>query len=410
MTKLSLDTNYLYNNLFIFISFNLLVLYIVINFVSSSVPDESTSQTSQIEAEVRTGSTAQILPTRASEANQLPEILATTGAEETTQGSKQNKKPVKDNIKEINYEPTVEEHFSFTNDLKEGYLDLSPTKAGPGSTGAILRTSAGEEHAGPRGKVGGPTAGRKSSPDIQEIITGFVKLLNGNQPAQAGRPVRTRINNRGPPRITDLPPLVLDPPRREPPPYPFERPQGVIKPFVSGVPLPEQIVPTEPLRQPLRPVRNRTKEQDTISPTRVLPGQQPTVLGTAVSSSVQEVSSNLTAVENTTTPPSPIDTTTRPTTTNGTTTTTTPPTTTNHTTTTMRPMTSNATQPTTRTTTPDNKSTTTRSTTMKTPEQEKRKKIASSTTIEPSIVEVVTLEETKWNDTRTKGSGTLFLF
>lgn len=119
---------------------------------------------------------------------------------------------------------------------------------------------------------------RKTNSDIQEIINGFVKLLNGNVQVQVNTngplgkpnfPSRTRINNRGPPRITDLPPIVFDPPEetpptpspipaqtnlpqtiRDPPPYPFDlplslppQPPSVLRPFVSGVPLPEQIVP-----------------------------------------------------------------------------------------------------------------------------------------------------------------------
>ncbi|KAJ9595072.1 hypothetical protein L9F63_013637, partial [Diploptera punctata] len=136
---------------------------------------------------------------------------------------------------------------------------------------------------------------RKTNSDIQDIITGIVKLLNGNVKVQAnpnlppggimgaGRPLRplsTRINNRGPPRITDVPPLPLDfdtigphPPRqppmphlqtsRLPPPYPFDRPPAVVAlppqppelnhpdhPFMSGVPLPEQIVPPVNTKHP----------------------------------------------------------------------------------------------------------------------------------------------------------------
>lgn len=61
--------------------------------------------------------------------------------------------------------------------------------------------------------------GRQVNPDIQDIITGIVKLLNGNVNVQAntvpamGRPIRplsSRINNRGPPRINDLPALPPD--------------------------------------------------------------------------------------------------------------------------------------------------------------------------------------------------------
>ncbi|CAB0017785.1 unnamed protein product [Nesidiocoris tenuis] len=102
------------------------------------------------------------------------------------------------------------------------------------------------------------------------------------------RPIRNRINNRGPPKISDLPPLNLDsglppalqppppPTDRDPPPYPFEKPiippeKHIIKPFISGVPLPEQLVPTDQsvlpssipasLRPPLRPVRPKPNEK-----------------------------------------------------------------------------------------------------------------------------------------------------
>lgn len=111
--------------------------------------------------------------------------------------------------------------------------------------------------------------GRQANPDIQDIITGIVKLLNGNVNVAANtvRPLRpiqaTRINNRGPPRISDVPPLPpdFDTPGMNPPPppdhpYPFEKPpapdrplinqlppERPIRPFVNGVPLPEQIVP-----------------------------------------------------------------------------------------------------------------------------------------------------------------------
>lgn len=113
-----------------------------------------------------------------------------------------------------------------------------------------------------------PNHGRQNpNPDIQDIITGIVKLLNGNvnvhantQPQlQPSRRPHTRINNRGPPRISDVPPLppnidenVEYEPQQPTPaatmrppiaPYPFDRPEGPIRPFLSGVPLPEQIVP-----------------------------------------------------------------------------------------------------------------------------------------------------------------------
>lgn len=101
------------------------------------------------------------------------------------------------------------------------------------------------------------------NPDIQDIITGIVKLLNGNvnvhantQPAQASRrPFTTRINNRGPPRISEAQPVPNEyeqqPPTitMRPPPYPFDRPDT--RPFINGVPLPEQIVPS--MQQNYRP-------------------------------------------------------------------------------------------------------------------------------------------------------------
>lgn len=110
---------------------------------------------------------------------------------------------------------------------------------------------------------------QNANPDIQDIITGIVKLLNGNvnihtnsqlaaqqqlaqQQAQR-KPYPSRINNRGPPRISEAQPLPNDfeqvpPPisTHRPPPYPFDRPldPGNNRPFINGVPLPEQVVPS----------------------------------------------------------------------------------------------------------------------------------------------------------------------
>ncbi|XP_065215388.1 uncharacterized protein pwn isoform X2 [Planococcus citri] len=132
---------------------------------------------------------------------------------------------------------------------------------------------------------------RKTNSDIQDIINGFVKLLNGNVQVQVNTngplgkpnfPSRTRINNRGPPRITDLPPIIFDPPVeephtlpptpaqtnppqtvRDPPPYPFDlplslppQPSTVLRPYVAGVPLPEQIVPMNSTHSNEIPVKN----------------------------------------------------------------------------------------------------------------------------------------------------------
>lgn len=206
----------------------------------------------------------------------------------------------------------VEESFE-TNDVEvhQGpryYNQIMPTKTQPQATGvhamvsSIMETGKDNQHQGeakgvPRGRALSPkgpqpttnaqrdfassvrfdSVGRQANPDIQDIITGIVKLLNGNvnvqantQPANSrpGRPPNTRINNRGPPRISDVPPLPPDfdtpgnagpgqmmppvPPQTStkiPPPYPFDRPppkgpeMPPIRPFLNGIPLPEQIVP-----------------------------------------------------------------------------------------------------------------------------------------------------------------------
>lgn len=103
---------------------------------------------------------------------------------------------------------------------------------------------------------------RQNNPnaDIQDIITGIVKLLNGNVNLQANtqytppatlRRFATRINNRGPPRIPDYPVAVpIDMKTtpypsgiRKPPtvPYPFDLPP----PPAAAAPPP---MPEKPLR------------------------------------------------------------------------------------------------------------------------------------------------------------------
>lgn len=115
------------------------------------------------------------------------------------------------------------------------------------------------------GSGNGNNAPRQNpNPDIQDIITGIVKLLNGKVNVHANtqmqqtpvsrRPYTTRINNRGPPRISEAQPLPIDnydsyeqqPPPQQQMPYPFDRPEGPIRPFLSGVPIPEQKVPPPP--------------------------------------------------------------------------------------------------------------------------------------------------------------------
>lgn len=103
---------------------------------------------------------------------------------------------------------------------------------------------------------------QNNNPDIQDIITGIVKLLNGNVNVHANgqqgnnrRPSSNRINNRGPPRISESQPIPLDDnngsTNRPSVPYPFDRPDGPIRPFLTGVPIPEQIVPS--MQQNYRP-------------------------------------------------------------------------------------------------------------------------------------------------------------
>lgn len=108
---------------------------------------------------------------------------------------------------------------------------------------------------------------QNSNPDIQDIITGIVKLLNGNVNVHANtspsrRPISTRINNRGPPRISEAQSVAdfeqqqqqqhqLSSTVRPPPPYPFDRPESPVRPFLTGVPLPEQVVPQ--MQQNYRP-------------------------------------------------------------------------------------------------------------------------------------------------------------
>lgn len=79
------------------------------------------------------------------------------------------------------------------------------------------------------------------------------------------RPLSTRINNRGPPRISDVPalppdfdvpsqPLPISSMQQKPPvsmsttriptPYPFDLPPqntSPVKPYLNGVPLPEKV-------------------------------------------------------------------------------------------------------------------------------------------------------------------------
>ncbi|VVD01385.1 unnamed protein product [Leptidea sinapis] len=123
--------------------------------------------------------------------------------------------------------------------------------------------------------------GRQNT-EIQNIITGIVKLLNGNVNVQANsqllngrpRPMASRINNRGPPRISDVPPLEFDKPAthsfvptKTPPPYPFDLPAN----------LPDQMIPPRPgFHRPVPPWQRRPRPP-TRRPNPSLPVYKPTI-------------------------------------------------------------------------------------------------------------------------------------
>uniref|UniRef100_A0AAG5DBD0 EGF-like domain-containing protein n=1 Tax=Anopheles atroparvus TaxID=41427 RepID=A0AAG5DBD0_ANOAO len=144
-----------------------------------------------------------------------------------------------------------------------------------------------------------PTTGPRQNPnpDIQDIITGIVKLLNGNvnvhaNPQPTRRHSATRINNRGPPRISEAQPLpneyegelggpptssrpLLQPDQQLQQQSQGPRPDGhPVRPFLTGVPIPEQIVPS--MQQTYRPgfvsqnrpPWQRPKPRPPISPNR----------------------------------------------------------------------------------------------------------------------------------------------
>lgn len=92
--------------------------------------------------------------------------------------------------------------------------------------------------------------------DIQDIITGIVKLLNGNVnvhantqfPPPSTRRFATRINNRGPPRISDFPVILpgIDEKFSSIPQKTTPYPTGIRKP--PTVPYPFDLPPDKPLR------------------------------------------------------------------------------------------------------------------------------------------------------------------
>ncbi|KAL1449129.1 hypothetical protein WDU94_000359, partial [Cyamophila willieti] len=147
-------------------------------------------------------------------------------------------------------------------------LNFDGEKASP-STG---HGSGRDESGGEGGEVtprSGGNAGNNKNPDFQDILTGFVKLLNGQGGGRPGMPQRSRINNRGPPRITDVPPIIFDPPGQgQVPlpsspspvpfiplhtssdfPYTFEPPSSEVVYSSGSSQLHDQIQPTKPISQ-----------------------------------------------------------------------------------------------------------------------------------------------------------------
>nr|XP_017031981.1 mucin-5AC isoform X3 [Drosophila kikkawai] len=143
----------------------------------------------------------------------------------------------------------------------------SPIRPSPSSTATSAMASATQApHSANSPRQNG-------NPDIQDIITGIVKLLNGNVNVHANtqgvrRPSASRINNRGPPRISETQNLPIDYEAQKPgtsmrpPPYPFDRPE---RPFITGVPIPEQIVPVRPGFVSNRPPWYRNKPRPPIA-------------------------------------------------------------------------------------------------------------------------------------------------
>lgn len=93
--------------------------------------------------------------------------------------------------------------------------------------------------------------------DIQGIISGIVKLLNGNVNVHTNnqgtrRPPSNRINNRGPPRIAEaqVPGNDIQESNNAKPQQSFPE-APLMRPFLTGVPIPEQIVPS--MQQNYRP-------------------------------------------------------------------------------------------------------------------------------------------------------------
>ncbi|RZC35024.1 hypothetical protein BDFB_007198, partial [Asbolus verrucosus] len=153
--------------------------------------------------------------------------------------------------------------------------------------------------------------GRQANPDIQDIITGIVKLLNGNVNVQAntapimgGRPLRplsTRINNRGPPRITDVPALPpdFDVPAPPLPPPPLGQMPPPITPTRIPTPYPFDIPPhnTSPVKRPglYRPVtippwnRRKPPSRRPIPPYKPMPPFPSDIISLTTEKPIQDI-------------------------------------------------------------------------------------------------------------------------
>ncbi|XP_044249180.2 uncharacterized protein pwn isoform X1 [Drosophila takahashii] len=192
--------------------------------------------------------------------------------ERTHQGIRAGKTLSRGSTTSISSSSSSEQSFLGRGDLRP-LVSGSPIRPSPSSTATSATASATQAPHSPR---------QNGNPDIQDIITGIVKLLNGNVNVHANtqgvrRPSASRINNRGPPRINEAQNLPIDYEAQKPgtsmrpPPYPFDRPE---RPFITGVPIPEQIVPVRPGFVSNRPPWYRNKPRPPID-TRVGGNRRP---------------------------------------------------------------------------------------------------------------------------------------
>ncbi|KAL7736617.1 hypothetical protein ACLKA6_015253 [Drosophila palustris] len=167
---------------------------------------------------------------------------------------------------------STEQPFLVQGDLRPP-MSGSPIRPSPSSSPSPSPSSTVTSMAVATATQAPHSARQNGNPDIQDIITGIVKLLNGNVNVHANtqgvrRPSASRINNRGPPRISEVQPMPIDYEAQKPgtsmrpPPYPFDRPD---RPFITGVPIPEQIVPVRPGFVSNRPPWYRNKPRPPIT-------------------------------------------------------------------------------------------------------------------------------------------------